>query len=443
MSRRVISGWGLYPAIEACVEQARFPADLPALVRRGRRLLPQGNCRSYGDACLYPRVASMLGLRHLLAFDAEQGRLRAEAGITLDRILRFTVPRGWFLPVTPGTKFPTLGGCLAADVHGKNHHVDGTLGRYVEELEMVLADGSWVRCSANQHAGLFEATLGGMGLTGFIYAATVRLRRIESSWIRVRSLRVSSFAELCRLFAQTSAQTTYSVAWIDCLARGGGMGRGILMLGEHLGARGAGRAHPLRPHGEGGIDVPCHLPGGLLNSWSMRAFNALYYHRQVRAQVTRVMHYDPFFYPLDTVGHWNRIYGRDGFLQYQFVVPFQDGEEVLQEVLGRIAARGAASFLAVLKTLGPERGLLSFPMPGYTLALDIPLRDGGVIPFLRDLNRTVIRAGGRSYLAKDAILQGEEVEAMYPRLPEFRQVRHRYDPAGLFRSALSDRLGLS
>ena len=445
MGRCQITGWGLYPVIAAHREQARYPGDLSSLVQRGDPLLPQGNCRSYGDACLFERVVSTLPLKHLLEFDPKGGILRAEGGITLEKIIRFILPHGWFLPVTPGTKFPTLGGCIAADVHGKNHHIDGTMGNFVDELEMLLADGSQVRCSRTENADLFRATLGGMGLTGFIYAARLRLKKVSSAYIRMRSIKTSSLAETCAIFAQTRYDYAYSVAWIDCLARGKRLGRSIVMLGDHASSdQVSDRTEPLALHPGKSRSIPFFFPGFALNVWSVKAFNSLYYHRQLRRSVDSVVHYDPFFYPLDTLDHWNRIYGRRGFLQYQFVIPFADGQEIMTEILKRIAARGTASFLAVLKTLGARsEGLLSFPIPGYTLALDIPLRDPGIIPFLRELNKTILDAGGRNYLAKDAILEREEFEAMYPELDEFKRLKRSYDPDQIFRSMQSDRLGIS
>ena len=436
------TGWGLYPSVEASLRRAHYPRDLH--IAAGTSVLPQGSCRSYGDACLYDHVVSTLPLKHLLAFDPQQGLLRAEAGTTIEDIIRFAVPRGFFPPVTPGTKFPTLGGCIAADVHGKNHHADGSIATFVEELEMVLADGSAVCCSRSQHPDLFWATLGGMGLTGFIYAATLRLKKISSAYMRQRAVKTANFAETCRVFAETQRQYTYSVAWIDSLKKGRHLGRGLVLLGEHAEAAEVGNKDLFPLHADGRLDVPIFFPDFALNTWSMRAFNTAFYHRQLRRSAEATIHYDPYFYPLDAIHRWNRIYGRKGFLQYQVVVPFADGEEIMAEVLGRIVRRGIASLLTVLKTLGPQNeGLLSFPMAGYTLTLDIPLRDESVVPFLRELNKTIVQAKGRVYLAKDAILEREDFAAMYPQLGKFREVKRRYDPEHCFRSRQSDRLGIT
>ena len=434
------SGWGLYPQVAASVERARFCGDLARAV--AAPVLPQGHCRSYGDACLYERVVSTLPLKHLLAFDPQRGLLSAQAGITLAEIIGFALPRGFFLPVTPGTKFPTLGGCIAADVHGKNHHAEGSIAAFVETLDMVLADGSLVRCSRRQRAGLFWATLGGMGLTGFIYAATLRLKKVPSAYIRQRTIKTAHWSETCRVCTETQQQYPYSVAWIDGLQTGRRFGRGLVLLGEHASASTLAGKPPFALHGQSRWAVPSFWPGGVLHAKLVKVFNALYYHRPARR--TTLIHYDPYFYPLDVLGHWNRLYGRRGFLQYQIAVPYADGAEVLADVLGRIARQGLASPLAVLKTFGPPSGgLLSFPIEGYTLALDVPLRDSGTIPFLRALNKLVVAAQGRVYLAKDAILEREDFAAMYPQLESFKAVKREYDPDCRFRSCLSDRLGIT
>ena len=436
------SGWGLYPCVAASVQRARYLSDLCRAA--AAPILPQGNCRSYGDGCLYERVISTLPLKHLLNFDRSCGLLYAQAGITLAEIIRFALPRGFFLPVTPGTKFPTLGGCIAADVHGKNHHAEGSIAAFVESLDMVLADGSTVRCSRSQRADLFWATLGGMGLTGFIYAATLRLKKVPSAYIRQRAIKTANWAETCRVCLETQQQYTYSVAWIDGLQTGRQLGRGRVLLGEHARECELKGKPPFPVHGDGGWAVPFFLPGRVLNAQVLKAFNALYYHRQVRRATDALVHYAPYFYPLDAVRGWNRLYGRRGFLQYQVAVPYPDGAEVITDLLGRIARQGMASPLAVFKSFGPPSdGLLSFPLAGHTLSLDIPLRDAGTIPFLRALNKTVVEAKGRVYLAKDAILEKEDFAAMYPQLEQFKAVKRKYDPEHRFRSCLSDRLGIT
>ena len=443
MKQCEMTGWGLYPTILGRKDRARYLDEVQSFVGEQVPLLPQGNCRSYGDACLFPRVVSTLELKNLLDFDPERGVLRTQAGITLEEIIGFALPHGFFPPVTPGTKFPTLGGCIAADVHGKNHHLEGSIGNFVEELEMVLANGSFVRCSRRQNSDLFWATLGGMGLTGFIYAATLQLKKIPSAYIALRSLKTVNLPDTLQVFAESQDDYLYSMAWIDCLASGTGLGRGIVMLGNHAPAATPAPTTDFKMHSMNQRNIPFHFPELVLNPFSMRSFNTLYYHRQLRRSSESTVHYDPFFYPLDTIGRWNKIYGRRGFLQYQFAIPFANGLHVMEEILQRIAARGSGSFLAVLKAFGPQEGLLSFPIPGYTLALDFPLRDHSIISFLHDLNKIVLRTGGRVYLAKDAILKREDFETMYPKLEEFKKIKRLYDPQNHFRSQQSERLGIS
>ena len=443
MTLKQISGWGRFPRLAARVERARFHSDLVRRSQEAEPLLALGSGRSYGDACIFENLVSTLHLDHLLEFDEATGLLRVEAGATLEKILHFGVPRGWFLPVTPGTKFPTLGGCIAADVHGKNHHVDGSIARFVRELEMVLADGRGLRCSAAENGDLFEATVGGMGLTGFIYAATIQLRQISSAYISMRSIKTTCFAETCDVLKETADEYVYSVAWVDCLAAGKRLGKGIVHLGNHATPETEHRGEALALHRPQRLSVPFSLPQFVLNGRNVRVFNRLYYLKHGGSRNKQLMHYDPFFYPLDSLGHWNRLYGRNGFVQYQFVVPQEGGQLVMEKILAKIASQGNASFLAVLKTFGPGRGLLSFPLEGYTLALDFPLRSGVTIPFLHRLDAEISAAGGRVYLAKDAVLQRHDFEAMYPQIDDFKATKEKYDPTNLFRSAQSTRLGIS
>jgi len=443
MRRERMQGWGGFPVV---VGERTVPEDADALVgcaRRPEPRLAQGNLRSYGDACLFERATSMLRLDRVLAFDPSSGLLEAEAGITLDALLRHVV-KGWFLPVTPGTRHVTLGGCVSADVHGKNHHSSGSFGRYVEAIEMVLAGGERVRCSRSEGSDLFRAAVGGMGLLGYILSVTLRLRPIASAAMVKRTIPGGSLDEVCGILEETEGAHEYSVAWIDCLAPGRTLGRGLVYLGEHAPADRVPSRDPLHLRLRTAVTVPLPLPECLLGRPSMRAFNALVFRRGARAAGDEIVPLVPFFYPLDAVGRWNRVYGRRGFLQYQVAVPKRGGLEAVREVIARLAAWRSGAFLAVLKTFsGAQEGFLSFPLGGYTLAADIPLRDRSVIPFLREIDRGVADAGGRVYLAKDAILEREVFEAMYPGIEAFLRVRRRYDPERRFRSLLSDRLGLT
>jgi FAD/FMN-containing dehydrogenase len=430
-----LHGWGRFPTAEGTVHRARDLEDLCRLAGGPASLIGRGAARSYGDAAVAADVVSTVPLRHLLDFDPGRGRVRAQAGVSLDDLIRFVLPRGWFPPVTPGTRYATLGGCVAADVHGKNHHRDGAFSAFVDELEVVLAGGDVVCCSREMRPDLFWATLGGMGLTGLVHAVQLRLRPLRSVFVDGLSLRTGSLRETCQVLLQTQEEHLYSVAWIDALPHRG-RGRGLVLLGDHATD---GRLTPL--HRNAPWRLPA-LPVNVVRGFGLRLANALYHRRQLRRRRRHRVHYEPYFYPLDGIDDWNRAYGRRGFVQFQFVVPFDDGESVMSEVMDR-AGREAPCSLAVLKTFGDhDAGPLGFPMPGYTLALDFA-RTQGIEAALRVAADVVAAAGGRVYLAKDAILTPEQVDAMYPRLDEFRSLRRQIDPAGHFRSRLSDRTGLT
>ncbi len=401
--------------------------------------IPRGMGRSYGDSALAPVVLDMTPNDRLLSFDPGTGELVCEAGLTLDAIARLFLPRGWFLPVTPGTRFVTVGGAVASDVHGKNHHVDGSFSDHLSWLKLLLADGSVVTCSPETDRELFLATTGGMGLTGVVLEAALRLRPVESPWMVQRVRRLPDLDSVMAAF-EASAEATYSVAWIDCLKRGSSLGRSVFITGEHAGVEAAaGLGVPREPKRK---NVPFFLPGRALNPWSVRAFNALYYGRAPEDSHGLVP-LDPFFYPLDTVAHWNRIYGRRGFVQYQFVIPRAGAHEGLAVILDAIAASGQGSFLAVLKLFGPGHGgYLSFPMEGWTLALDFPATPR-VLCLLKRLDSMVMEQGGRLYLTKDARMGPAMLEAGYPQLAQFRAVKRRVDPDGRWASLQSRRLGLT
>lgn len=413
-------------------------------VRAPSTIISRGLGRSYGDASLNEGVILHERLNRLLSFDPASGVLECEAGVSFAEVIGAFVQRGYFPPVTPGTKFVTLGGAIAADVHGKNHHVDGSIANFVEELTLVTADGAELVCSRAQNAEVFWATVGGMGLTGAILSLKLRLKAVPSAFVNVDYRRAANLDAALELFEGEHSRRTYSVAWIDCLSSGASLGRSVLMSGEHAAVEDlpAGlRDRALAPPARRAKSVPFFFPGFALNSLSCRAFNAVYYgaHKDGR----KVVDFDSFFYPLDHVHHWNRVYGRRGFQQYQFVIPPEAGRAGLLEIMERLTESRRASFLAVLKTFGAESGgLLSFPRPGWTLALDLP-NAPGLSPFLQEMDKVVLRHGGRRYLAKDACLLREDFEAMYPRLGEFKAVRARMDPGGRLSSALARRLGLA
>lgn len=440
----VLSGWGRYPRVDCrTFVTPRHPDEVAAPVGAPGSAIAQGNARSYGDSALSREtVVSSRHLTCLIDFDAETGLLTCEAGVVLADILRVFVPRGFFPPVSPGTKFVTVGGMIAADVHGKNHHRDGSFGRHVAWLDLLTADGTVVRCSHDQNRDLFDWTIGGMGLTGIILRAAFRLRRIETAYIRQKTLAAANLGEAMDILDREDGWT-YSVAWIDCLTRGDAAGRSLVYLGEHAGVgdltpRQAAR--PLEPGRRRKLSVPIDLPSWTLNRWSVKAFNELYY-RRGRQKTDQVIDYDTYFYPLDNVLGWNRIYGRRGFAQYQFVLPLERSRDGMKEALECISRSGCGSFLSVLKRFGPQDSAFSFPMEGYTLALDFPLTQRAERLF-EELDTIVIRHGGRLYLAKDARLPAASLQTMDARAEAFRRWREESGARDAFRSHQSERLGL-
>ena len=430
-----INGWGRYPTIEASLAQ---PATLSAAkdnLTGLASLIPRGMGRSYGDSALAEQIVGTRQLRHLRSFDENSGQLDCDAGISLGELLDVFIPRGWFIPVTPGTKFVSIGGAIASDVHGKNHHLHGCFSECVDSIELLLADGSLIRCSRSEHPELFQATCGGMGLTGLIVGAQLRLRRIESAYIAQTTHKAANLEEVVALF-DTHSAATYSVAWIDCLASGKALGRSLLMLGEH--------AHDgelsLAPKPT--LSVPLDMPSVLLNRYSVQAFNELYYQRIRQVESQQRVAYESFFYPLDGIGQWNRLYGKRGFLQYQFVIPKAVGLEGLRAILQRIAASRRGSFLAVLKAFGAANdNMLSFPVEGYTLALDFKY-EAGLLELLSELDAMVLAYGGRLYLSKDARMSEATFKYSYPNWARFQETRARYGALHKFASLQSRRLGL-
>jgi FAD/FMN-containing dehydrogenase len=400
------------------VELLQWRTDPPDLSRFEQPVLPFGQGRSYGDTCLNDGgVLLDTGfLSRFISFDETTGVLRCEAGTTLAALLELTVPRGWFPGVTPGTRHVSLGGAIAHDVHGKNHHRGGTFGRDVRCFELLRSNGQRLVCSRTENADLFAATIGGMGLTGLILWAEVQLKKIRGPLIDVERVRFSGIDEFFDVSAESDAAFEYTVAWVDCLARGRALGRGIFFRGNH-----SAESAPPRARGAGrGVPVPFDFPATLLNRWTIGAFNALYYHRQMAKLVRSRTHFNPFFYPLDALRDWNRLYGRAGFLQYQCVVPREDRGPI-RDVLACIAQSGFGSFLAVLKTFGEmaSPGMMSFPRPGVTLALDFPFRGPRTLALFDQLDVIVRASGGAVYPAKDARMSAASFQSFFPRWREF------------------------
>lgn len=444
-----VTGWGRTAPTVARQIRLRSYEETVAAVRDcgARGGIARGLGRAYGDAAQNAggAVFDMTGLDRVHAIDAVGGTVLCDAGVSLQRLMELLLPLGWFVPVTPGTGQVTVGGAIGADVHGKNHHVAGSFSRHVLSFELLTADGE-IR-TVGRGTPLFDATTGGMGLTGIVLTATVRLLPVETALMSVDTERARDLDDLMARLTATDHRYRYSVAWIDLLARGAGMGRAVLTRGDHapLEALGAGT----RTRG----DVPAFrtprlpappalLPEGLLNRTTVGLFNELWYRKAPRARTGQLQRLSTFFHPLDGVPHWNRIYGRGGFVQYQFVVG-QGQEEALRRIVRRVCGHRCPSFLAVLKRFGDaDPGWLSFPVPGWTLALDIPAGLPGLGDLLDVLDEEVATAGGRVYLAKDSRLRPELLAAMYPRLDDFRALRAELDPRGVFTSDLSRRLTL-
>ncbi len=404
--------WGRYPHT---MEQVVPVTDRHGLIQPSDvPCLPYGNGRSYGDSCLNDGgiLLQTLGLDRFIAFDPATGIMSCEAGTLFADILDLVVPQGWFLPVTPGTRFVTVGGAIANDVHGKNHHRAGTFGHHVREFELLRTDGSRMRCAPEENPEWFAATLGGLGLTGLITRATFQLRRIASPWMVTESHRFRDLSEFFALSTTSDRDYEYTVAWIDCAAKGPALGRGLFSRANHAPARPSER--PSAPKRR--LSVPMTPPVSLINPLSLRAFNQFYFHRQRSKVVHAITHYEPFFYPLDSIGAWNRIYGPRGFLQYQCVVPPGAAEVTIAKLVRIISAAGGGSFLAVLKQFGERvsSGMLSFPRPGATLALDFPFHGTHTLDLLDRLDDVVAEAGGAVYPAKDARMSGARFRQYFP-----------------------------
>ncbi|MGX5819187.1 FAD-binding oxidoreductase [Chitinophaga lutea] len=440
--RKQLANWGNYPVLDCEESSFTLEEQLVQFVDAHDHMIARGNGRCYGDASLGQHSISTLRYDKVLAFDTTSGYFECQPGITLDQVLDITVPKGWFLPVTPGTKFITVGGAVASDVHGKNHHSEGSFSNHIIQMEVLTGQGP-VTCSPDLHSDLFWATCGGMGLTGVITKVAFRLKKIATAYIHQKQIKAENLDEILRLFDEYE-HYTYSMAWIDCLQKGKSFGRSILIVGEHATPEeltDAQRKAPLQLKPKPKLNIPFNFPSFVLNNFTVKLFNALYYAKNYKKVIDNVVPYEPFFYPLDAIHHWNRGYGKQGFVQYQFVLP-KDKKEGLAAILRRISDKGWGSFLAVLKVFGRQDDLISFPTEGYTLALDFPVRKD-LFPFLDELDAMVLEYGGRLYLSKDARMRQEIFWKSYPNARRFADIVKQYDPAGKFSSIQSDRLLLT
>jgi len=435
-----MSGWGRYPMVETNLVSPHTEKDLRDHLAEG--CIARGNGRAYGDSAV--STGTTLHMRHfnrMLRFDAQTGTLEAEAGVLLEDIIKTFLPQGWFPKVTPGTKYVTLGGMIAADVHGKNHHKSGGMSETLTWIDVMNADGSVQRLSPDDP--LFAWTCGGMGLTGVILRAAIQLRRVETGYIEQRTLSAPNLQVALEML-KAAHSATYSVAWIDCLSKGAALGRALIMLGEHAkhsALHSALHSDPFALAPRRKWTMPMAAPQVLLNQYTARAFNAAYWRAGQHKTDPVLTDWDRYFYPLDAILGWNRIYGRRGFLQFQCVLPHETAEGGLQALLKATSEAGLGAFLAVLKQMGAEAGGISFPRPGLTLAIDFP-RNQGSLQLMERLDQIVLAHAGRFYLAKDARLSAQTLKASDPRVTPFAQMLQNTEADNHFHSAQSKRLKL-
>ena len=432
--------WGQYPkATSGSVYPVRWRDEPIEFDKWEQSLLPYGCGRSYGDSCLNDGgvLLTTKGLNRFMAFDEQQGILQCEAGTSLAEILRIFIPKGWFVPVTPGTQHVSVGGAIANDVHGKNHHRAGTFGCHILSFELLRSDGERVTCTPNHHADFFHATIGGLGLTGLITHATLQLKPITTDKICSERIRFSQLKDFFDLSQESDETFEYTVAWIDCLSGPREIGRGFFIRGNHLqGEHGLSTSISSRPR----ITIPFNAPSILLNQWTLKIFNTLYFHHQGKHPVQTTDSYECFFYPLDRIHHWNRLYGARGFLQYQCVIPTPEEREGILELLKVIHKAKQGSFLAVLKKFGdvPSPGLLSFPRSGTTLALDFPFLGEKTLTLFTKLDHIVRETGGAVYPAKDARMSAQDFQAYFPRWEEFLTYKDPKFSSGFWRRVTND-----
>ena len=447
MASTVLTGWGRIAPSVAEVGSPSDPAAVASDLRAPGAKIARGLGRSYNNAaqCEGGLVLRTDRLNRIIELDAATGLVTCEAGVSLEQLMVAGLPAGWFVPVSPGTRQVTVGGAIAADVHGKNHHKAGSFARHVRSIDMLLPDGSAHRVTPESDPELFWATAGGMGLTGFIVRATVQLKQVATSRVLVDTVRTADIDETMTVLSAHDRRFGYTVAWSDSLARGSSLGRSVITSGDFADLDRLPepqRADPFAFSPRARVGTPPWFPPGLMNRYSIALANEVIYRKAPRSRTAQVQTIGQFFHPLDGIRNWNRVYGPGGFRQYQYVVPF-GAEETVRRSFEMVSAARAPSFVTVLKRFGEgDPGLLSFPMPGWTLALDFPARTPGLDDLLNRLDELVVGVGGRVYLAKDSRVAPGTLAAMYPRLEDFRKLRAELDPRGILQSDLSRRLGL-
>ena len=439
----VLSGWGNIPKSKSKVQFPASHEDVKEALE-ATEIIPRGLGRSYADQATNSgrMVVKMENMNHFLSFDGENGVLSCEAGVSLDDIITHFAPRGWFPMVNPGTKYITVGGAIANDVHGKAHHVDGSFVNCVQDFTIMLASGKVVKASRHENEDLFWANFGGLGLLGTILTVTLQLRKIETTYFVQKSIPTRNLEEMLQAIDESDVQYSYSVAWIDSLAKGKELGKGVLVVGNAAKLSDLPkklRRQPLKVSGKAKITVPFYLPSFSLNTFTVNLLNKVIYLKQKSG--SGIAHYDSFFFPLDMINNWNRGYGKRGFIQYQFVLPEENGKENIRKILSEITKSNCVPFLNVLKKFGEGQGILSFPRKGYTFAIDFPITPQ-LKPFTQRLDKMVLEAGGRIYLGKDAYLDEKTFKAMYPQHMEWLEIKKKYDPENHFTSDLARRIGL-
>lgn len=429
-----IYGWGRYSEVNAEVLEPKKKTDIKFFIKKNKTIIARGLGRSYGDSTYNNVVIKTASINHFVNFDSKNGIITCEAGISIHKINEFTIPKGWFIPVTPGSGYVTIGGAMANDIHGKNHHLEGTLSNYILSADLITNDGETITISNNKNTDLFRATCGGIGLTGIIFTITIKLKSISSSLIKNTIIKTNSLEDTCEQF-ESNFSCSYSVAWIDCLKKGRGIGRSLLFIGEHV------KNDILVNDFKKPKYIPIKFCSLFLNKYSIKIFNAINYYKNQNKSINQIS-LNNYFYPLDSILDWNLLYGKKGFIQYQFVIPKKNGIKILKKILNIISEKNCPPFLAVLKLLGPQnKNYLSFPMEGYCLALDFKIYNN-LLQLINILDKIIIDNGGRIYLAKDTLMNKNTFRICYPNWGKFQEIRSKYKTIGKFTSLQSKRLGL-